>query len=84
MILGIWAWGQEFKFSLMSEGLNLSFEAIYFIMNISYQSFQLQIKNKVEGVVHRCDEGEECSPARYLENGKICIESILLVVKNND
>lgn len=53
-------------------------------MNISYRGFQLQIKNKTEGVVRRCDEGEECPPARYLENGKICIESILLVVKNND
>lgn len=57
---------------------------MYFIMSISHQSFWLQTKNKGEGVVCRCDEGEESPPAKYLENDKICIESVLLAVKNND
>lgn len=51
---------------------------------ISHQGFQLQIQNKGAGVVGDCDEGEEFPAARYLENGEICIESILLVVENND
>ena len=50
---------------------------------ISHQGFQLQIQNKGEEVVGGCDEGE-FPAARYLENGEICIESILLVVENND
>lgn len=54
---------------------------MHFITNISHQS--LQIKNKGEGVVCRCDEGEVL-PTRYLENFEICIKSILLVVENND
>lgn len=83
MFLGIWAWDQEFNFSLMSAGLNLSFGVggMHFITNIGHQS--LQIKNKGEGVVCKCDEGE-VPPARYLENFEICIKSILLVVENND
>lgn len=56
---------------------------LHFIINISHQSLQLQIKNEGEGVVCRCNEGE-VPPARYLENGEISIESILLVVENND
>lgn len=48
----------------------------------SHQGFQLQMQNKGEGVVCGCDE--EFPAARYLENGEICIESILLVVENND
>lgn len=84
MFLGIWAWDQEFNFSLMSAGLNPSFGGgggMHFITNISHQS--LQIKNKGEGVVCRCDEGEVL-PTRYLENFEIFIKSILLVVENND
>ena len=48
----------------------------------SQQGFQLQMQNKGEGVVCGCDE--EFPAARYLENGEICTESILLVVENND
>lgn len=41
-------------------------------------------KSRIKGVVSGGGEGKEFPSARYLENGKICIESILLVVGNND
>lgn len=64
------------------KGLNLPFGAIHVITDISHQGSQRQIKNKGEGVVCQGGEGEEFI-SRYLENGEICIENILLV-ENND